>query len=282
MTATPADHAAPGISVETWLGLCRGCVADIRTVLELLPTRAEREPVLRTGEGGDDTTAIDAAAEDAVVARLTALGADFVLVSEELGVRNFGAGGSTRVVVDPIDGSVNAKRGIPFFALSIAVADGETMDDVTFGYVYDFGTGEEWTAERGVGAFLGGDRLGRARPKDEIELLSFEGTTTSYIADRAASVLGVAGRLRVMGSLALSLCHLAAGRVDAVCSLKPARSIDIAAAQLLVRETGFAIDLFEAPPFGSAPLDLGMRSRVVAAGPPEACARLASALATPV
>ena len=39
-----------------------------------------------------------------------------------------------------------------------------------------------------------------------------------------------------MGSLALSLCHLAAGRVDAVCSLKPARSVDVAAAQLLVRE----------------------------------------------
>ena len=51
-------------------------------------------------------------------------------------------------------------------------------------------------------------------------------------------MLGVAERLRVMGSLALSLCHLAAGRVDAVCSLKPARSIDIAAAQLLVRERG--------------------------------------------
>ena len=59
-----------------------------------------------------------------------------------------------------------------------------------------------------------------------------------------------------MGSLAISLCHLAAGRVDGVCSLKPARSVDIAAAQLLVREAGLAIDLFEAPPFGAAPLDL--------------------------
>ena len=67
-----------------------------------------------------------------------------------------------------------------------------------------------------------------------------------------------------MGSLALSLCHLAAGRVDAVCCLKPARSIDIAAAQLLVRERGLAIELFEAPPFGAAPLDLGQRSRIVA------------------
>ncbi len=129
-----------------WLALCRACVADIEAMLERLPTRLEREPVLRAGEGGDDTTAIDAAAEDAVVARLEALGADFVLVSEELGERVFGAGGRMRVVVDPIDGSVNAKRGIPFFSLSLAVAEGQTMGDVVFGFVHDFGSGEEWVA----------------------------------------------------------------------------------------------------------------------------------------
>jgi len=264
--------------VTDWLQLCRACVADIRAVLEELPTRAEREPVLRRGEGGDDTTAIDAAAEAAVVARLEALGEDFVLVSEELGERAFGAGGPRRVVVDPIDGSVNAKRGIPFFALSLAVADGPSMDDVTFGYVYDFGSGEEWTAHRGGGAFLDGALLGTVRPKEQIEILSLEGTTTEYVSASAPAMLGVAGRVRVMGSLALSLCHLAAGRVDAVCSLKAARSIDIAAAQLLVRETGLAIELFEAPPFGAAPLDLEMRSRVVAAGTADGCAQLALAL----
>ena len=262
-----------------WLELCRGCVADIQDVLAELPTRHEREPVLRTGEGGDDTTAIDAAAEAAVVARLEASGEDFVLVSEELGERVFGAGGPRRVVVDPIDGSVNAKRGIPFFALSIAVAEGPTMDDVVFGYVYDFGSREEWTAERGAGAFLDGQPLGSVTPKATIEILCFEGTTTEFIAEKAAAVLGIAGRLRVMGSLALSLCHLAAGRVDGVCSLKAARSIDIAAAQLLVREAGLAIDLFESPPFGAAPLDLGQRSRLVAAGTDELCAELGRALA---
>ena len=84
-------------------------------------------------------------------------------------------------------------------------------------------------------------------------------------------MVGSAHRLRIMGSLALSLCHLAAGRVDAVCSLKPARSVDIAAGQLLVRECGLAIDLFEDPPFAAAPLDLVGRSRVVAAGTTELC-----------
>jgi myo-inositol-1(or 4)-monophosphatase len=228
--------------------------------------------------GGDDTTAIDQAAEDAVVERLAALDEDFVLVSEELGDRVFGAGGARRVVVDPIDGSVNAKRGIPFFSFSLAVAEGLTMGDVTFGYVYDFGSGEEWTAERGSGAFLDGARLGALGPKETIEILSFEGTTTPAIAEHIGPMSDLAGRVRVMGSLALSLCHLAAGRVDAVVSLKAARSVDIAAAQLLVRECGLAIELFEDPPFASAPLDLGTRSRVAAAGSSELVERLAIAL----
>ena len=84
-----------------------------------------------------------------------------------------------------------------------------------------------------------------------------------------------------MGSLAITLCHLAAGRVDGVVSLKPARSVDIAAAQLLVREQGLAIDLPDAPPFGAAPLDLVGRSRVAAAGNDELCATLCGALTAP-
>jgi myo-inositol-1(or 4)-monophosphatase len=261
-----------------WLAFARGCVADVDAALARLPSRLEREPVLRAGEGGDDTTAIDAAAEDAVVARLEALGGDFVLVSEELGVRTFGSGGTLHVVVDPIDGSVNCKRGIPFFSLSLAVAGGATMDDVRFGFVYDFGSREEWVAERGSGVRLNGAPLDAPAPKDPVEILSLEGTTTEFIAGSAAAMQDVAARLRVMGSLALSLCHLAAGRVDAVCSLKPARSIDIAAAQLAVRERGYAIELFEAPPLGAAPLDLGQRSRVVAGATAAVCDRVAAAL----
>ncbi|MBA2462421.1 MAG: hypothetical protein H0V45_11745 [Actinobacteria bacterium] len=264
--------------MKPWLEVCRSSVGDIKGVLAQLPTRVEREPIVKLGQGGDDTTAIDAAAEEAVVARLAQLDESFTLVSEELGEASYGDGGKWRVVLDPIDGSLNAKRDIPFFSLSLAVADGPTMGDVVFGYVYDFGSGEEWTATRGGGAQLDGAPLGAVRPKDEIEILSFEATTTAEVSDKAAAVAGVAHRLRIMGSLALSLCNLAAGRVDGVCSLKPARSVDIAAAQLLVRECGLAIDLFEAPPFEAAPLDLVGRSRVVAGGTTELCRKLSNAL----
>ncbi len=257
-----------------WLALCREAVVDVRGVLAELPTRADREPVVGAGMGGDETTAIDAAAERAVLARFDGI-ADLTLVSEEIGTVG---DGRTFVVVDPIDGSLNAKRGIGFFSVSIAVASGPSMGDVEFGFVHDFGTEEEWTAVRGEGARLNGRLLDGELPKTVIEILSFEATLTSSVAEKAAAVVDLAHRLRIMGSLALSLCHLAAGRVDAVCSLKPARSVDIAAAQLLVLERGLAIDLPDAPPFDEAPLDVEGRSRVVAAGTPELCRQLASAL----
>ena len=265
---------APERKLTDWLELCRGAVADVGGVLERLPTRVEREPVVGAGLGGDDTTAIDQAAEEVILARLReAAGA---VVSEEVG--RVGAG-LPLVVVDPIDGSLNAKRGIPFFSLSIAVAEGGTMDDVVFGFVHDFGSHEEWTARRGEGAWLNGEPLGAVRPKEEVEILSFEATRTSLVAQEAPKVAELAYRLRIMGSLALSLCHLAAGRVDAVCSLKPARSVDIAAAQLLCRELGLAVDLFDVEEgFGVAPLDLEQRSRVVAAGSDAGCRRIAAAL----
>jgi len=257
-----------------WLALCRAAVEDVRGVLTDLPLRSDREPVVGSGMGGDETTAIDAAAERAILARFEGLDG-LTIVSEEVGV--IGAG-ETFVVIDPIDGSLNAKRGIGFFALSIAVASGSTMADVDFGFVHDFGTGEEWTATRGEGARLDGTPLAGELPKEQIEILAFEATRTVSVAEQAAAVVDLAYRLRIMGSLALSLCHLAAGRIDAVCSLKPARAVDIAAAQLLVLERGLAIDLPDAPPFAAAPLDVEGRSRVVAAGTPELCRRLAHAL----
>jgi myo-inositol-1(or 4)-monophosphatase len=242
----------------------------VDAVLARMQGRAVREYVVGHGEGGDDTTAVDAEAERAILPHF----AGNRIVSEEVGIH--GEGRFT-IVVDPIDGSLNAKRGIPFFSISIAVAEGDTMDDVVFGYVFDFGSREEWTATRGGGAFLNGEPL-REKPKDEIEILAFEATTTAYVADNAERMRGVAHRLRLMGSLAISLCHLASGRIDGVVSLKPARSVDIAAGQLLVREQGLAIELADAPGFGAAPLDLEGRSRVAAAGTPELCTTLADAL----
>jgi myo-inositol-1(or 4)-monophosphatase len=257
-----------------WLDLCRAAAADVKKALAAMPTRAERERVVGRGKGGDDTGALDEAAETATLRHFER--DDVRIVSEEIGFR--GEGRFT-VLVDPIDGSHNAERGVPYFCLSIAVAEGETIDDVFFGYVYDFGANEEWHAVRGGGAFLDGEPLEGSAPKEEIEMLSLEATRADLVRESLESLAPLTDRVRVMGAQALTYCHLAAGRTDAVVCLKPSRPVDFAAAQLVVRERGFAIELFDAPPLGASPLDLAARSRIVAAATPGVCRLIAEALA---
>ena len=181
----PAQPAVGRLRAD-WLEFCQGVAADVDGVLRRLPTRDDREPVVGRGVGGDDTTVVDQEAESAVVRRLEALagrGISFQLVSEELGERAYGDGDSRwRVVVDPIDGSLNAKRGLPFYCISIAFADGPALSDVAFGYVRDFGSGEEWVATRGGGATVNGRPLGGVRPKDRLGVVDLEATDAGLVA----------------------------------------------------------------------------------------------------
>jgi myo-inositol-1(or 4)-monophosphatase len=185
------------------------------------------------------------------------------------------------VVIDPIDGSLNAKRGLSPYAVSIAVADGTTMADVFVGFVHDFGSGEEWTAERGRGAQLNGRPLApadseRRNANGRLELMAIESARPDWIAACAPALQPIAHRLRAYGSIACSLCQLAAGRVDAMATLASSRSVDAAAAQLIVRESGGCV-AFTAydEPLGQ-PLDLASRSPVIAARTQATLAELAT------
>ncbi len=256
-----------------WLGACRRAVEGLRDVFAEHPTSRERVVETGdTGEGGDLTLVIDSEAEDAVFAQLDALhaeGARFTAISEERGVIDYG-GGDVRVVIDPLDGSLNAKRGMTHFALSIAVADGPTMADVHFGFVYDFGPGEEWYALRGEGAWLDGRRIEsppderRTGDDDRLEIVTFESADPRLLAPRIDALGEIVNRLRAMGSIAISLCQLAPTRVDGMFTLRPTRSVDVAAAQLIVREAGALVAFpgFD-DPLG-APLDIEPHARVVA------------------
>jgi myo-inositol-1(or 4)-monophosphatase len=266
-----------------WLGACRRAAEGLREVLADHPTSRER--VVETGgrgEGGDRTLVIDQAAEDVVLRELQGLhdaGARFTAVSEEVGRVGFGAD-DVLVVIDPIDGSLNAKRGLPHHALSIAVADGPTMEDVVFGYVFDLGPGEEWHAVRGGGAFLDGTRLAppseRRRPDGRLELVAVESADPRWLAASAGALCEVTGRVRALGSIAVALCQVAATRVDGMATLWNARAVDAAAAQLVVRESGglVAFTAMDAPL--GAPLDCEPHSPVVAARTAASLAELAT------
>jgi myo-inositol-1(or 4)-monophosphatase len=272
--------SAPG---PDWLGAARAAVRELQEVLAAAPTTVERARETGTrGEGGDATLEIDAAAEEAVFRRLQALlgeGHRFVAISEERGRIDFG-GGPVRVVIDPLDGSKNAKRGLPHHALSFAVAQGQTMADVGFGFVHDFGAGEEWVARRGAGATLNGARLDpgvrERRVGGKLELLGIESADPRWVRDSADALAETAHRLRAIGAIAVSLCQVAAARLDGMVTLRRCRAVDVAAAQLIVREAGGVVAFTAcADPLG-APLDvMEPVSPVVAARSAAAVAELA-------
>jgi myo-inositol-1(or 4)-monophosphatase len=267
-----------------WLAACREATTGLRAMFAAAPSQAERvaETGL-TGEGGDRTLVIDAAAEQLVFDALERLydgGARFTVISEERGTVDYGDDG-VLVVVDPIDGSLNAKRGMGHHALSVAVADGPTMADVFFGYVYDFGPGEEWRATRGGGAFLNDVAIADAPPErrtadGRLELVAVESAHPRYLAQSSDALVEHVHRVRAMGSIAIALCQVAPTRVDGMATLWRSRAVDAAAAQLIVREAG---GLVAFPAFGDplgAPLDLVPHSPVVAARTPDALRRLAT------
>jgi myo-inositol-1(or 4)-monophosphatase len=265
-----------------WLGASRVAAKALREILEARPTTAERARETGTrGEGGDRTLEIDALAEDAVFAeleRLHAGGARFTAVSEERGEVDFGDAG-VRVVIDPIDGSMNAKRGLPHTSISIAVADGPCMGDVVFGYVYDFGPEEEWVARRGEGALLDGVPLARDVPErrmrdGRLELLGFESADPRWVKLSVDALGKVSYRLRAIGTIAVALCQVAAARFDGMVTLRNCRAVDAAAAQLIVREAGGRVAFTACEEPLGAPLDLAPRSPVVAARTVEGLAQL--------
>jgi myo-inositol-1(or 4)-monophosphatase len=256
-----------------WLGVCRRAVAGLERVLADSPSTEERaRETGERGSGGDRTLEIDSMAERLVLAELDQLreqGYGFAVFSEERGELDYGDE-RVRVVIDPIDGSLNAKRRIPHHALSIAVADGDTMADVEFGFVHDFGAGEEWWARRGEGAWLRGVQLDPALPErrtraGKLEVVGLESADPRWLEGRLERLSATAYRLRALGSIAVTLCHVASARFDGMVSLRRSRGVDSAAGQLIVREAGGLVCF---PGLGeplAAPLDTAPRAPVVAA-----------------
>jgi myo-inositol-1(or 4)-monophosphatase len=250
-----------------WPAICRRIVAAQRPIFAEARTSEERTVYEGIGEGGDRTLVIDRRCEDVVFAeleKLAAAGASFVAVSEERGEVAFGSGGEQRVVIDPIDGSLNARRTIPSFAVSIAVASGPSMADVEFGFVHDFGADEQFLAGRGAGAQLNGFPIRVSPEAERLEVVGLESAEPEWSLPAFEALAGKAYRVRVVGAIAITAAYVGAGRFDAMLSLRACRSVDAAAAQLIVREAGGAV-AFGADGLEEAMLDLDSRYPIAAA-----------------
>src|SRR4029079_18459571 len=222
-SGTSLEYGPMAPSADDWLAVCRRATAGLRDMLAATSTTAEREvEVGPRGAGGDRSRVIDTGAEDVIFAELDALHADgarFVAVSEERGEVDYGDP-AVRVVIDPIDGSLNVKRTLRAYSFSFAVASGTTMADVDVGYVYDFGTDEEWAAVRGAGATLNGIPLDPTLPErrgrdGRLEVLGIESADPRWVAEVVDDLVSVVYRLRAIGSIAITLCPGAAARPGA-------------------------------------------------------------------
>jgi NAD+ kinase len=237
--------------------------------------RPDRHRTVGFGAGGNPTSQADATLEAAILEAAKGLGVS--VLSEEAGY--VGHGSEWLAVVDPLDGSRNAGRGIPLHCTSVAVGRTTTsgsLGDLQAGVVQNLVTADLYAAVRGQGAFLNGAPV-RPRPFDPGEVV------VGVIADYASTEIDEAHarrehHLRDLGSAALELCLVGTGAMDAFVVRRPwLRVIDIAAATLFAREAGGAVldpvtglDL-------DMRLDLASRTGLIAAHSREALEAVAGA-----
>lgn len=197
----------------------------------------------------DPVTVYDRRAEDAITRILTAERPDDGILSEE-SAESKGTSG-LRWIIDPLDGTSNFLAGIPHFAVSIALAAG---DEVILGCVHDPIRDETFTAVRGSGACLN-ERPIRISSRETLDG-AVVGVGLSYHPGRRAKMVGQlppflsrASVLRILGSAALDIAYVAAGRFDAVWFLS-LHEWDVAGGGLLVKEAGGRLTDLAGGPLG--------------------------------
>ncbi len=227
---------------------------------------------ISTGAGGDRTVEIDRLAEESAMAafeRVASRDPAFSVLSEEIGHRSFGAD-FPLVVMDPIDGSLNAKQGVPCYAMMLSLLVGPTVADVSAGYVMNLVNGEEFSAVKGGGA------LHRHRPllplprhnPGRLEVVALESSPDSLFA--ATPLLRRAQKLRVLGSMALSIAHAATGSFDVFCSPLRARVFDMTASLLVLAEAGGVATDMEGSSLDGLEVGFSVRTTLLAAADPAA------------
>jgi myo-inositol-1(or 4)-monophosphatase len=215
---------------------------------------------------------IDRLAEETALAAFAAAaerGLAFSVLSEEVGERSFGAD-FPLVVMDPIDGSLNAKQGIPCYAVMLSLLNGPTVADLRAGYVMNLVNGEEFSAVRGGGAQHRQQPL-QPLPRREpgrLEVVALESSIGSLF--EVAPLLKRAQKLRILGSMALSIAHTATGGFDVFCSPLRARVFDMTASLLVLEESGGVATDLGGGPLGGLEVGFGNRTTLLAGADPAA------------
>lgn len=210
------------------LDLCRSVAEAVKQAVS---------PLAGKGDEGD----LDAAAERAAFNTLRDSGVNMLLVSEESGVTFLGREPEYICVLDPLDGTFNAARGIPVYAVSVAFSryrKGAGLGDMEYAYVENLYSGESYEAVKGGGAKKDDGQL---KPSEERDIEA--GTFCVYLygsqLQELAPALERLNKIRILGCASLELCLVAEGVYDGLMDLRGClRNVDIAAGKLIVEEAG--------------------------------------------
>jgi len=234
-------------SQNDWLKILVHCKENVKErIRPHLKTLGEPQPDLGEGAGGDPMKPVDLAAEQAIVETLQQHSISFTLISEESGVKEFGENpAQCYVTVDPIDGTNNLARRIPFYASSIAISAKPALSTVYAALVTDLVHDTTYTALTGKGAYSDGEKITsstRESLEDAVVGLDLNSYKVKEIAPQLTDLIQKTKHIRHFGANALELCYVADGTTEAFIDIRgKLRTTDLAAAYLIVKEAGGTI-----------------------------------------
>jgi myo-inositol-1(or 4)-monophosphatase len=224
-----------------WQEILLECSRNVRTNTFHLLQKPWDQTGYGKGAGGDTTFQIDRIAENTIIDTIKHHSLDFMLVSEEAGIKKIGKNPQHYVTIDPIDGTTNALRGIPFVATSIAISKKPQFQNVTHALVTDLHRDVTYTAQKGEGAQKNNTKIKPAQKRALKDLtlgIEIMLKTPQHIK-AATAILQSAKHPRHLGADALEICYVADGTTDGFIDLRDKlRVTDMAAAQLILREAG--------------------------------------------
>lgn len=249
----------------------------VHRVVRDAATSPHRGDVVAMGADGTPTEELDRVAENEILRVLDAEGVDWDLLSEEAG--RVARGGTRTLVVDPIDGTLNALRNFPFAAVSLALGV-DSLGGIEVGLVRDLYRGTTYWAARGEGAYCDGRPI-RTRPwnpRGEVILVNLGHRAT----ERTVRLAGKGRRVRSLGCASLEILMVAQGSADAYVFENSnekvnLRATDIAGAYRILLEAGGGVADANRQPLEAFPLGVERRTSVLAWGDARLPAGLAEA-----
>ncbi len=228
-----------------WLNFCRRTSNKIYSSITKHISKNKNEKVIGNGAGGDKTLLIDKIAEDIILSELNQLKKTFgfSVITEESGALEFGSE-FPKILIDPIDGSFNAKKNATLpFSTSIAIAEDDSLKSIFFGYIFEILGKNEFFAQKGRGSFYNNRRIDlkksqKNKKSEEIEVICVDMIDEFSELNKIIKNTKIKPKIRIIGSMALSMCYTAMGVFDLYVHLRGGRIIDFASSKLFAEEAG--------------------------------------------